>query len=338
MSSGILVSVVIPVFNVEGFISETIESVLSQTLKDIEVILVDDGSTDKSLIICQEYLNKDSRIKIVKQLNSGVSIARNIGLELAIGEYIFFMDADDTIDFDFLNSSYKVAKQKDFDIVVLGEDCCSRLPNVSALPTWGQFIRHDFLKKHSRIRFPENIQPCEDGLFSHQLLALTQKIGTNPQAKYHYRHHENQNHKKNNDRVDKVLLQIPLWLTILEDFYKEHNLFETHALHLALFMEHEPLELRYFSMPLNPNQKECLHALIVQFMQKNVLPFLGKEDQKVLKKYFLMFIQSKDYSDFDYAFKMLIVKCKIKLFLLRFVPVSKLRKRMRKEIKSNIFK
>lgn len=338
MNSNILVSVVIPIYNVEKFLSEAIESVLSQSLYEIEIVLVDDGSTDNSLLICEDYVNKDSRIKLLQQINSGVSIARNRGLELALGEYIFFMDADDTIDADFLKSSYNIAKQQDFDIVVIGEHCCKRLPNVSALPTWGQFLRHDFLKKHSKIRFPENIQPCEDGLFSHQLLALTKNIGKNPDGIYNYRHHDNQNHKKNNDAVQKVLLQIPIWLEILEKFYNKHNLFESHALHLALFMEHEPLELRYFSMPLNMTQKKYLHTLIRDFMQKSVVPFLEKEDKTKLKRYFLIFINSENHSDFDNAFKILMIKCKIKLFFIRFIPISKVRKRMRKEIQLNIFK
>ena len=97
-NSNIIVSVIIPVYNVEKYISEAIESVLNQSLIDIEVILIDDGSTDNSLLICEQFLQKESRIKLLKQKNSGVSNARNNGLNLAIGKYVFFMDSDDTID------------------------------------------------------------------------------------------------------------------------------------------------------------------------------------------------------------------------------------------------
>ena len=85
-NSDILVSVIVPIYNAERYISETIESILNQSLKNIEIILVNDGSTDSSLIICEQYLQKDSRIKFVNQNNSGVSIARNNGLKLANGE------------------------------------------------------------------------------------------------------------------------------------------------------------------------------------------------------------------------------------------------------------
>jgi len=337
-NSDILVSVIVPIYNAERYISETIESILNQSLKNIEIILVNDGSTDSSLIICEQYLQKDSRIKFVNQNNSGVSIARNNGLKLANGEYVFFMDSDDTIDSNFLNTSYNVAKKQDFDIVVVGEYCCQRLPNAFALPTWGQFLRHDFLKQHSDIRFPENIQPCEDGLFSNQLLALTKNIGANPAGVYNYRHHEEQNHKKNNDNVEKVLAQIPSWFKILENFYKKHNLFESHALHLALFMEHEPLQLRYLSMALNENQKTHLHELIKGFMQKNVLPFLKDEDKKKLSKYFLFFIAAKNYLEFDNYYQKLKIKNKLQLFLIKFMPISKIRKRVRKELRLSIYR
>lgn len=335
-NSNILISVIIPVYNVENFIEETIESVLLQSLKNIEIILVDDGSIDKSLMICEQFSQNDSRIKLLRQKNSGVSNARNNGLELAEGEYVFFMDSDDTIDSEFLKSSYEVAKTGNFDIVIIGEYCCSWLPNVTALPTWAQLLKHDFLIKHSDVRFPANIQPCEDGLFSHQLLALTKRIGTNPAGVYHYRKHENQNHKTNNDSVDKVLLKIPKWFEILDDFYKRNNLYYSHSLHLAFFMEHEPFQLRYLSMPLNEEQKEYLHTIIKTFVLKNILPCLISADEKKLSTSFTYFINSKDSVEFDSFYKRLKLKYKIRLFLVRFIPVSKIRKKMREQVRNEI--
>lgn len=336
-NSNVLVSVVMPVYNSEKFISEAIESVLNQSLKEIELILVNDGSTDKSAVFCEQFSQNNEKVRFLEQKNAGVSNARNNGLKLAKGEYVFFMDCDDTIDSEFLNTSYEVAKKQDLDIVIIGEDCCKRLPNVYALPTMAQLLKHDFLLKHSDIRFPENIQPCEDGLFSHQLLALTTRIGGNPNGLYHYRHHENQNHKSINNGVGKVLEQIPRWFEILEGFYKKNNLHNSHALHLALFMEHEPLQLRYLSMPLDADQKKYLHKLIKEFTQKNVLPFLKDEDKSKLNAYFLFFINSASYLEFEDYYKRLKLKCKIKLFLVKFIPISKIRKRMRKEIRSKVY-
>lgn len=344
ISDNISVSIVIPVFNVEQFIAETIESVLAQNLKNIEVIIVDDGSIDNSLEICQKYAQVDARIQLIKQENQGVSIARNNGLSKAKGEYVFFMDSDDTIDAEFINSSYTIAKKNNSDIVIVGDYYCKRLPNLSALPTCAQFIKNDFLIKNSDIRFPEGIQPCEDGLLSHQLLALTNKIGMNPLGVYFYREHENQNHHKINENVEKVLIQIPKWFELLEAFYKKKNIYTSHALHLALFLEHEPFELRYLAMPLDNKQKVFLHDLIKNFYQKNIIPNISKEDKNRLSKPFAVFLKSKNHKKFDafykrhlwnlrmkMNFKIFIYKTKLKL--INIIPFSKYRKKIRAKIK-----
>lgn len=90
-----LISVVIPVYNVEQYINQCVDSVLTQTYTKIEVILVDDGSTDKSSIICDEYAKIDNRIKIIHKANGGLSDARNVGIQNSTGEYITFLDSDD---------------------------------------------------------------------------------------------------------------------------------------------------------------------------------------------------------------------------------------------------
>ena len=90
-----LVSIVIPVYNVENFVKDTLSSVCNQTYKNIEIICVDDGSTDNSLSVLNFYSEKDKRIKVLSQSNSGVSAARNNGIRAAEGEYICFLDSDD---------------------------------------------------------------------------------------------------------------------------------------------------------------------------------------------------------------------------------------------------
>ncbi|MCU7618344.1 glycosyltransferase family 2 protein [Chryseobacterium sp. PBS4-4] len=336
--NAISVSVIIPIYNTEKFLSETIESVLSQSFDDFELILVNDGSTDNSGIICENYLKKDNRIQYFIQENSGVSVARNLGLSKAYGEYVFFLDSDDILDSEFLKTSYEAAKNQNSYITIVGKEFCKRLPNVSALPTCAQFLKMDFLKKHLDIRFPEHIQPCEDGLFSHQLIALTQEIGTNPHGIYHYRHHENQNHLKINEDCWKVIHQIPVWFDILYEFYTKNNLFKSHALHLALFVEHEPFELRYLSMSLNKEQKTFLLDLIKKFMLK-VLPYLSDADKQLLRQPFLYFINSNDVSDFDQFYSDYIkrkrAKKKFYLFMIKLLPVKNVRRKLRKKINDN---
>lgn len=335
-SSKIFVSVIIPVYNAEKFLKETIQSVLNSTLKEHEIILVNDGCTDNSKLICEEFSLQNSNVRLINQNNSGVSVARNNGLFQAEGDYVFFMDSDDTLDSEFLKTSYEIAKKNESDIVITGEEFIKRMPNVMALPTWAQLIRLKFLKQYSDIRFPENIQPGEDGLFSHQLLALTTKIALNSNGIYHYRHHEDQNHLKINENCWKVLHQIPIWFEILEKFYTKYNLFKSHSLHLALFIEHEPFEFRYLAMPLNQEQKVFLHQIIQEFMSKNVLLHLDNEGKKMLSIRFLHFLNSKEPDDFDRLYlkylKYRKIQKKIYLLTINIIPLSKIRKKLRKKI------
>ena len=112
------VSVIIPVYNVEKYLRECLDSVVNQTLKDIEIICVDDGSTDNSLEILNEYAQKDNRIQIFTQENQGAGAARNKGLEIAKGEYLYFLDSDDYIDYHCLESLYKSAFENNADIAM----------------------------------------------------------------------------------------------------------------------------------------------------------------------------------------------------------------------------
>lgn len=112
------VSIIVPVYNVEKYLSECLESLISQTLSDIEIICVNDGSEDSSFKILEEYAQKDKRIVVINQENSGLSAARNTGMRFANGEYIGFVDSDDWIDSNFYEKLYNSAKNNDADIVV----------------------------------------------------------------------------------------------------------------------------------------------------------------------------------------------------------------------------
>ena len=111
------VSVIIPVYNVEEYLHDCMESVVNQTLKDIEIICVNDGSTDNSRKILQEYADKDSRVKIIDQENQGQGVARNNGIAVSTGEYLGFVDSDDWIDPDMYEVMYNNAKKFDSDLV-----------------------------------------------------------------------------------------------------------------------------------------------------------------------------------------------------------------------------
>lgn len=111
------VSVIIPVYNVEKYLDRCMQSVLNQTLRNIEIILIDDGSPDDCPRLCDEYANKDDRIKVIHKQNGGLGYARNSGLEIATGEYVAFVDSDDFIDVQMYKSLYSMAKKEDADAV-----------------------------------------------------------------------------------------------------------------------------------------------------------------------------------------------------------------------------
>lgn len=113
-----LVSIVVPVYNSEQYIEENIRSILNQSIKNIEIIVINDGSTDESRQVLERLVKFDSRIKLINQRNTGVSEARNRGIKLATGEYIGFVDSDDHIDKDMYKKMYEKAIESDSDIVV----------------------------------------------------------------------------------------------------------------------------------------------------------------------------------------------------------------------------
>lgn len=112
------ISIIVPVYNVEKYICKCIDSILNQTFTDFELILIDDGSTDKSGKICDEYKKKDSRIKVIHKKNEGLSSARNIGLDIAQGKYIGFVDSDDYINCEMYSILYKNIIKHDSDIAI----------------------------------------------------------------------------------------------------------------------------------------------------------------------------------------------------------------------------
>lgn len=115
-----LISIIMPVYNAEKYLNRSIESVMNQTYKNIEIILVNDGSTDASLTICSNYQKADSRIKLINQKNSGVSAARNRGIDEATGTYIMFIDSDDYIEKNMIEDMVGKITENDIDLVISG--------------------------------------------------------------------------------------------------------------------------------------------------------------------------------------------------------------------------
>jgi len=111
-------SVIIPVYNVESYLSRCVDSVLMQTFNHLEIILVNDGSTDSSGLICDEFASKDKRVKVIHQKNAGVSAARNAGMQSATGDYIAFVDSDDWLEQSMYESMMEIAVRENIDVIM----------------------------------------------------------------------------------------------------------------------------------------------------------------------------------------------------------------------------
>lgn len=172
-----IISIIVPVYNVENYLSRCLESILLQSFPDWECILIDDGSSDNSGKICDEYAQQDDRFIVIHQQNSGVSAARNAGLDIAKGQWFSFVDSDDWIGSNFLEELYNSAKSSDVELVECGywrevsennRSVC--LPvDWNAGACWTKFVSSLLIKKNN-IRFPINCTYAEDTFFSFSVL------------------------------------------------------------------------------------------------------------------------------------------------------------------------
>lgn len=136
MLSNKLISVIVPVYKVEKYLSKCIESILNQTFQDFELILVDDGSPDNCGMICDKYAEIDPRIRVIHKKNGGLSEARNAGISIATGDYLTFIDSDDFIDSNYLKNFMDILSQNDSDLIITGivdfyENDTNIEPNIS---------------------------------------------------------------------------------------------------------------------------------------------------------------------------------------------------------------
>ena len=112
------ISVIVPVYNIRSYLDQCLNSLRNQTMQNIEVILIDDGSSDGSSVICDTYVKKDSRFRVIHKRNEGLSAARNDGLDTALADYIMFVDGDDWVEPEFCEDPYHIAKETGTEIVV----------------------------------------------------------------------------------------------------------------------------------------------------------------------------------------------------------------------------
>ena len=233
------VSVIVPFYNVEGYIEKCLDTLVNQTLEDIEIILVNDGSKDNSILIAKKFLeNYPKKIVYLEKENGGLSDARNFGIPYAKGEYIAFLDSDDYVEKNMYEEMYALAKKENSDMVQcnfyweyidknkkkIGD--MQKYSNKKELITkgrveaWNKLIKREILE-NEEIRFPKGLR-YEDVEFTYKLAPYLEKVSFIDKPFIHYIQRQNSISNSQNERTAEIF-------DILDNvikYYKEKNIYE----------------------------------------------------------------------------------------------------------------
>ena len=252
MSCDIKVSVIVPIYNACDYLRPALDSVIYQTLREIEIICVDDGSTDSSLEILKEYQKNDDRVRIVTEANAGPGLARNNGLGRARGDYVTFLDADDFYEPNFLEVLYEKASLENLDIIISGYDIynshraifsktnegdhieifnggviSSKTQNPDEIlsstsgSAWNKMFRRQFLIE-KELRFLPDVKMYEDVYFTVTALSLAERVARVPEILLHHRIHSEQARTK---VVRKNYMQILTAFLKIKEFLMKHGMY-----------------------------------------------------------------------------------------------------------------
>lgn len=273
------ISIIVPIYNVERYLERCLDSILSQTYTHLEVLLINDGSKDRSLEICEMYAKRDLRVKVINKVNEGVSVARNTGLEVATGKYIGFVDPDDWIESNMYEKLYECIRKTDYPICLCNyykdtkkrsskktfhfkEDSLSAeavkdyiVTNMIGLEdlmpkytyimgcVWRGLYERAFIEAHE-LRFTKGITIMEDLVFMVQCLLKSNGVCIDHGARYHY---------VQNPKSTLHTYNQKMW----EDQIKVHELLEKSLMEAALEEEmRNRMDLRYISMVLSAIKNE----------------------------------------------------------------------------------
>lgn len=292
-----MVSIIVPVYNVEKYINRCIESLINQTFSDIEIILVDDGSTDTSGEKCDYYAERDSRIKVIHQSNRGLSGARNQGIDSALGEWLLFVDSDDYVESEYVECLYREAIISNVDIAIcnyvfrmedgkeFARSSYSYVPkrnafdNIDALllfedkqyGTFFDIVWNKIFKKtlFSGIRFPEGISLVEDISVMPDLYYKAKRVSIVAEKLYNYVYREGSLTNGTYDKEADYCLRLPMMEQRLEKYkaWDVKELILLHCIHMYSLMEN------YFGgkdKKLKRIQKEFRLAYIKGNYRKNL--------------------------------------------------------------------
>ena len=311
-----LVSVIVPVYKVpEKYLRQCIESIQNQTLKEIEIILVDDGSPDDCGKICDEYATIDNRIKVIHKENGGVSSARNKGLDVAAGKYIMFVDSDDWLEINAVENLVLYYNISQAGLVVCGyykglekiviNDKKKRKMLRYDIPMaiagkynyvmgylWNKLFLRDIIEL-DHIRFDEDLFVCEDNLFCQKYAVRCSVAVCVPMALYHYRiNAKSVTHCKYSKKNCTVFFAYKRIIELCDNYYANKKL---NKRLFANYYTHYILNLKRIKNELQQEEwKEFL--FVYDFVRDNILKILNnkllKLKRKLLAIYLLLFFKS----------------------------------------------
>lgn len=333
MERGSLISIIVPIYNAEKFLKECIISLIQQSYKNLEIILINDGSKDSSGTICDDYAKKDKRIKVIHKQNEGVSIARNIGLDVARGKYIGFVDSDDICELDMFEKLYYAISESNVDIALcmfsdyvdgikkehkepikVGKYDKNQIINEIIMPMVGSPItspqcapvmgtlcrcifKYDIINISTPLRM-KNIKIAEDLLFDIEYLCRCQNAIVIGDALYNYRMNESSaTHLYITDLYNNICIQMKL----MKDVLIKENLFS------KLMEEHYAMTVLYNLTWCISNETKRSNLLSKKEIIKKIKGYRNLTDyKKVLKwsiikniktneKYYFLIIKLKLY-------------------------------------------
>lgn len=317
--SEINLSVIIPVYNVESYLNACLKSIAGQSLNNLEVIIINDGSTDSSLKIAQKFAEANSHFKLITQDNKGLSAARNRGLETATGEYIAFLDSDDFIDPNMYRSLLNIANESKSDMVkcasVVFEETSKKIIEIKKDFHSFQTIRHietrfkKYLERDincmvwngiyhrslfNNIRFPEGVN-YEDHYVTPQLLSLADKFTYVSEPYVYYRRRAGAITLSYNpkDRVDKLAS-----LNFLFEKLRELNIHNELSKEFTDYFYHILINYHNSSIYKNPKVLSSKKYSAANIINEEVFEFIFRSDQ--LRKQEMLLLKSMKASHFLY--------------------------------------
>lgn len=308
----IKISVIVPIYNTEKFLRKCIDSIINQTLEEIEIILINDGSTDNSHNICLEYTKKyPEKIRYVNNRNIGCSATRNLGVKLAQGEYIAFVDSDDYIENTMYEEMLLIAEKKEKDIVISGINYVDIVNNKIKVEIPKPLKnKYDFLLRENKITnpynkifkknliiknniiFPIDTHCVEDLVFCFKAVMSTKKIGYIYKSFYNYISH-------GNNSVYNLEKRLGVFISFNEiyRFMEENN-----------FINNRELIDKFYKL-------YNFYAIIWTFNMLSDYKKVSKEDYIKYKKIFTEKLIEQKFLNFKS--RILIMKCKLKIYLKR---------------------